>query len=140
MSKRLAGRRWFEAMGRRHEALDLPFKPYRALIATWPVWAKRAYLKGRNDQPRNELKIPAFCAMCKTAIGGASHDYEAVFLFVSCEHESILGPYHLECAKIKASQLEEEHVCQLTTTANAHAAKTSTSALSGSTQSPTRTA
>lgn len=47
MSKPLAGRRWFNAHGRRDHSLGVP--PPRHLGAL-PHWAQRAYRDGRAEQ------------------------------------------------------------------------------------------
>jgi hypothetical protein len=49
MTKRLAGKRWFEALGRRERSKGLPgwTGGYRH---EWPNWAKWAYHDGWYDQ------------------------------------------------------------------------------------------
>lgn len=53
--KPLAGKRYFEALGRSHEARDIPFLANRRAMQEWPRWAKQAYCLGRlNNSPRNK--------------------------------------------------------------------------------------
>lgn len=49
MAKKLAGKRWFEALGRRERSQGLAgwVGGYRR---EWPAWARRAYLAGWYDQ------------------------------------------------------------------------------------------
>jgi hypothetical protein len=54
MSKPLAGRRWFNAHGRRDYALGFP--PPRH-IGAWPSWAQSAYRAGRAEQ--STIKWPS---------------------------------------------------------------------------------
>lgn len=54
MTKPLAGKRYFEALGRRHESLGLPY--LRAATLGWPLWARRAYCRGRIYQTENHAK------------------------------------------------------------------------------------
>lgn len=45
--KPLAGKRYFEALGRSHEALNVPYLLQRRAMQGWAQWAKRAYCLGR---------------------------------------------------------------------------------------------
>lgn len=56
MSKPLAGKRWFEALGRRHESTGISYLSQRAAMWGWPLWAKRAYCRGRLDEAPNLAK------------------------------------------------------------------------------------
>lgn len=58
MTKPLAGRRLFNAMGRRHESIGVPAKAVQASIEKLPSWAQRAYWTGRNEQAT--IKWPTF--------------------------------------------------------------------------------
>ena len=46
MSKPLAGKRAFEAMGRRAQSLGLPSIHGRAQRQQWPLWARTAFAAG----------------------------------------------------------------------------------------------
>lgn len=50
MSKRIAGKRWFEALGRRHESLGITVAEGKGTRALWPIWARQAYFRGRLYQ------------------------------------------------------------------------------------------
>ena len=56
MTKPLAGKRYFEALGRRHESLGYPYLAQRGAMWGWPLWAKRAYCLGRIQQAENHAK------------------------------------------------------------------------------------
>lgn len=56
MAKPLAGKRWFEALGRRHESLGIRYLAQRSAMHGWPLWAKRAYCRGRLNQAPNLVK------------------------------------------------------------------------------------
>lgn len=50
MSKRVAGKRWFEALGRRHESLGITVQESKSIRVLWPFWARQAYFRGRLNQ------------------------------------------------------------------------------------------
>lgn len=56
MKRPPAGRRAFEALGRRHEAIGLPYLTFRSCTLSWPMWARRAYCSGRLNQHTNLAK------------------------------------------------------------------------------------
>jgi hypothetical protein len=47
MSKPLAGKRYFEAMGRSDASRNIPRSPKHY---DWPSWAQQAYMRGRLVQ------------------------------------------------------------------------------------------
>lgn len=51
----LAGKRYFEALGRSDKSRKVPrsSKHY-----TWPQWAQQAYMRGRMLQTTNKAKVP----------------------------------------------------------------------------------
>lgn len=53
MSKPIAGKRWFEAMGRRSTSLGLPRD---TRFYGWPKWAQQAFMRGRLVQHVNYAK------------------------------------------------------------------------------------
>lgn len=53
MAKPLSGRRWFEALGRRHKSLGIRYLLQRQAMHSWPMWARRAYCRGRLYQSLN---------------------------------------------------------------------------------------
>lgn len=46
MAKKLAGKRWFEALGRRAASKGLPSIHGRSARQKWPMWARQAYARG----------------------------------------------------------------------------------------------
>ena len=54
MKKPLAGKKAFEAMGRRHTSLNLPRMFYD--FYRWPQWAQQAFMRGKMLQHPNRLK------------------------------------------------------------------------------------
>lgn len=50
MAKKLAGKRWFEALGRRAKSQGKPMLSERMERSKWPMWARRAYTCGWLDQ------------------------------------------------------------------------------------------
>jgi hypothetical protein len=56
MSKPLAGKRWFEALGRSEYSQGLPINYRRSLRARWPMWARSAWARGwLHQQTRKQL-------------------------------------------------------------------------------------
>ncbi|WP_186202337.1 hypothetical protein [Burkholderia gladioli] len=51
MAKPLAGKRAFEAMGRRAATLRQPLNHHRMERLGWPVWARTAFTRGWMLQP-----------------------------------------------------------------------------------------
>lgn len=51
MKKPLAGKRFFEAMGRRAASQEMPFIHDRLAKQAWPVWARSAWARGWIMQP-----------------------------------------------------------------------------------------
>lgn len=51
--KPLAGKRWFEALGRSHESRNVPYMLNRGAMNGWPQWARQAYCLGRLNQCEN---------------------------------------------------------------------------------------
>jgi hypothetical protein len=45
--KTLAGKKWFEAMGRSEASRNIPRSPK---FYDWPIWAREAYMRGRLVQ------------------------------------------------------------------------------------------
>lgn len=56
MSKRVAGKRYFYAMGQRHEDLTITYLATRGAMQFWPLWAKSAYCLGRLQSGPNLIK------------------------------------------------------------------------------------
>lgn len=56
MKRPPAGRRAFEALGRRHESIGMPYQTFRRHTLSWPLWARRAYCAGRINQQPNLAK------------------------------------------------------------------------------------
>jgi hypothetical protein len=54
MSKPLAGKRAFEAMGRRASSAGLPLIHKRMERIGWPMWARSAYARGWIQQPSSQ--------------------------------------------------------------------------------------
>ena len=50
MAKPLAGKRWFEALGRRAKSKGEPILTGRIERSKWPMWARSAYTCGWLDQ------------------------------------------------------------------------------------------
>jgi hypothetical protein len=46
MGKPLAGKKAFEAMGRRACSIGLPLNAYRSHRISWPTWAREAWARG----------------------------------------------------------------------------------------------
>lgn len=55
MAKKLAGKRFFEACGRRDYAMH---KPRNANHYAWPKWAQSAYMRGRCYQAAQRWSKP----------------------------------------------------------------------------------
>ena len=53
MSKPLAGKKWFEALGRSDKSRGVPRS---AKHYAWPAWAQQAYMRGRMLQGVNLAK------------------------------------------------------------------------------------
>lgn len=53
MAKPLAGKRWFEALGRSDKSRGVPRS---AKHYDWPAWAQQAYMRGRMLQGVNMAK------------------------------------------------------------------------------------
>lgn len=51
MAKPLAGKRAFEAMGRRASSMGLPLNHKRMEQRGWPMWARSAWARGWIQQP-----------------------------------------------------------------------------------------
>ncbi|WP_369055008.1 hypothetical protein, partial [Burkholderia gladioli] len=51
MAKPLAGKRAFEAMGRRASSMGLPLNHKRMEKRGWPMWARSAWARGWIQQP-----------------------------------------------------------------------------------------
>lgn len=56
MAKKLAGKRWFEALGRRAKSEEKPILHWRVQRMEWPMWARRAWVSGYLDQGTRRLK------------------------------------------------------------------------------------
>lgn len=54
MAKPLAGKRWFEALGRSDKSRGVPRS---AQHYAWPAWAQQAYMRGRMLQGVNLAKV-----------------------------------------------------------------------------------
>jgi hypothetical protein len=54
MAKPLAGKRWFEALGRSDKSRGVPRS---AKHYAWPAWAQQAYMRGRMLQGVNLAKV-----------------------------------------------------------------------------------
>lgn len=50
MKKPLAGKRYFEAMGRRAASQKMPIHYDRIARQQWPMWARQAWARGWLDQ------------------------------------------------------------------------------------------
>lgn len=50
MRRRLAGKRYFEALGRSHESRGVPYLASEGAMKGWPAWARSAYCLGRVRQ------------------------------------------------------------------------------------------
>lgn len=56
MCKPLAGKAWFEAMGRRSYTQGFPLDYQRAMRNHWPMWARSAWARGwLYQQPARAL-------------------------------------------------------------------------------------
>lgn len=53
MGKKLAGKRYFEALGRSDKSLNMPRS---AKHYAWPAWAQHAYMRGKLLQGVNLAK------------------------------------------------------------------------------------
>lgn len=70
MSKKLAGKRWFEALGRSESSRGLPLNHRRHERSTLPIWARSAIARGWLFQPSSrqltKLIVDDFEAAAKT--------------------------------------------------------------------------
>lgn len=70
MGKPLAGKAWFEALGRRAYTQGLPLDYQRAMRNHWPMWARSAWARGwlYQQPPRalTESIVASFEAEART--------------------------------------------------------------------------
>ena len=97
----LAGRTWFEALGRRAQAQGLPIDHQRPARRAWPRWAQTAWACGWMLNKKHHIRRPTHrtCCRCGRQAPESTFTADAGSIFIMLEQtarELPTGYYRIE--------------------------------------------